>query len=63
MIWLSPNEGHLRQTNVTICLLRINLCRVTRIYVLKWLQPAIAAINQYACCKNTYFVGKSERIK
>ena len=58
MIWLSPNEGHLRQTNVTISLLRINLCRVTWIYVLKWLQSAIAAINQYACCKNTYFVEK-----
>ena len=28
MIWLSPNEGHLRQTNVTIRLLRIKLCRV-----------------------------------
>jgi hypothetical protein len=26
--------------------------------VLNWLQPAIAAINQYACCKNTYFVEK-----
>ena len=24
--------------------------------VLNWLQPAIAAINQYTCCKNTYFV-------
>jgi ATP phosphoribosyltransferase len=26
--------------------------------VLNWLQPAIVAINQYACCKNTYFVEK-----
>ena len=26
--------------------------------ILNWLQPAIAAINQYACCKNTYFVEK-----
>ena len=26
--------------------------------VLNWLQPAIAAINQYACCKNTYFAEK-----
>ena len=24
MIWLSPNEGHLRQTNAMIRLLRIN---------------------------------------
>ena len=31
MIWLSPNEGHLRQTNVAI---RINLGRVTRICVI-----------------------------
>jgi hypothetical protein len=30
-IWLSPNEGHLRQTNVTIHLLG----RVTRIFVIK----------------------------
>jgi hypothetical protein len=35
MIWLSPNEGHLHQTNVTIRLLRINLGRVTRIFVMK----------------------------
>jgi hypothetical protein len=34
MIWLSPNEGHLRQTNVTIHLLRINLDRVTRILMI-----------------------------
>jgi hypothetical protein len=34
MIWLSPNEGHLLQTNVTIRLLRINLGRVTRIFVI-----------------------------
>jgi hypothetical protein len=33
MIWLSSNEGHLRQTNVTIRLLRINLGRVTLIFV------------------------------
>ena len=34
MIWLSPNERHLRQTNVTIHLLRINLGRVTRIFMI-----------------------------
>ena len=26
---------------------------------LNWLRPAIAAINQYACCKNTYFTEKT----
>ena len=26
--------------------------------VFNWLQPAIVAINQYACCQNTYFVEK-----
>ena len=34
MIWLSPNKGHLRHTNVTIRLLRINLSRVTPIFVI-----------------------------
>ena len=34
MIWLSPNEGHLRQTNVTIHLLRIKLGRVTQIFMI-----------------------------
>ena len=34
MIWLSPNEGHLRQINATIRLLRIKLGSVTRIFVI-----------------------------
>jgi hypothetical protein len=49
MIWLSPNEGHLRQTNVTIHLLG----RVTRIFVIKgWRFEMVAASdsrNQSAC--------------
>ena len=53
MIWLSPNEGHLHQTNVTIRLLRINLGRVTRIFVMKgWRFEMVAASdghNQSVC--------------
>jgi hypothetical protein len=61
MIWLSPNEGHLRQTNVTIRLLRINLGRVTRIFVITgWCFELVAAsdcrIQSVYMLQNTYFV-------
>ena len=50
MIWLSSNEGHLRQTNVTI---RINLGHVTRICVITgWHFELVAAndrCNQSVC--------------
>jgi hypothetical protein len=53
MIWLSPNEGHLHQTNVTIRLLRINLGHVTRIFVITgWRFELVAAsdrCNQSVC--------------
>ena len=52
MIWLSPNEGHLHQTNVTIHLLRINLSRVTRIFITGWRFQLVAASdnrNQSVC--------------
>ena len=46
MIWLSSNEGHLRQRNVTIRLLRINLGRVTRIFVItEWRVELVAPSN------------------
>ena len=53
MIWLSPNEGHLRQTNVTIHLLCINLGCVTRIFMITgWRFQLVAASdnrNQSVC--------------
>jgi hypothetical protein len=53
MIWLSPNEGHLRQINATIRLLRINLGSVTRIFVITgWRFELVAAsdrCNQSVC--------------
>jgi len=53
MFWLSPNEGHLRETNVTIRLLRINLGRVNRIFVITgWSFELVAASdsrNQSVC--------------
>jgi hypothetical protein len=53
MLWLSSNEGYLRQTYVTIRLLRINLGRVTRIFVITgWGFELVAASdsrNQSVC--------------
>ena len=53
MIWLSPNEGHLRQTNVMIHLLCINLGCVTRIFMITgWRFQLVAASdnrNQSVC--------------
>ena len=66
MIWLSPNEGHLRQTNVTIRLLRINLCRVTRIFVITgWRFELFAAsdcLNQSVCMLQKHVICR-EKVK
>ena len=66
MIWLSSNEGHLLQTNVTIRLPRINLGRVTQIFVITGWRFELIAVsdsrNQSVCMlQNTYFVEKKGR--
>jgi hypothetical protein len=45
-------------TDRNICLAKMSLIVWLQDDILNWLQQEIAAINQYECCKNTYFVEK-----